>query len=303
MKHQYEKFVLEAGPGIMFETLDGENGQLIIRAVKRVTKVNVYSKEYDHPPVPKGYEHVSGEWNNGFVIRRLRDGLEFVWVPVGSLEADGTLDGDSFTEKFGRRNYQKDGFSKHAFHEELEGELLVQLESVKKYGGFYVSRYNISLNTEGVPQTVKGGVPLVDISYDEAQKLAAMVETGPDISSHLLFGAEYDSVLAWLIHSGAKTIEDVREDSTAWGNHWNTSMGPQQVVETGSCEEWSANGIYDFAGNVDEWTQERSGSNLRAVRGGNYYYDGHDCPVCYRCGINPFRKYHNTGCRAALYIK
>lgn len=303
MKHQYEEFVLKAEPGIVFETFESEDRQLIIRAVKRIKKVNVYSEDYNNPPIPEGYEHVSGEWNEGFVIRRMQGGLEFVWVPVGSLDADGTLDGDDFTEKFGRRNYREDIFSRHEFHEELEGELLAQLESVKKYGGFYVSRYNISLSAEGLPQTVKGKMPLADVSFNEAKKLAAMVENGPEITSHLLFGAEYDSVLAWLVQSGAKSIEEIREDSTAWGNHWNTDCGPQRVVESGSREEWSANGIYDFAGNVDEWTQEEDGNTLRVVRGGNYYYDGQDCPVCYRCGINPFRRYHNTGCRAALCIK
>ena len=298
---RYEKFVLEAEKGITFEVSEETSGELIIRALN---KANVYSENYANPPILEGYKHVCGEWNNGFVIERCSDGSQFVWIPVGSLDSNGTLDGVSFTEKFGRRNYLNDEFSESEFHETLTGELALQLESVKKYGGFYISRYNISRNKKtGKPQSVKGTMPWVNINFDDAKKVASIIEDNEVVKSHLTFGAEYDSVLEWFIKSNVRTPSDIAENSTNWGNYWNSKNSPREVVETGSSEEWCTNNIYDFAGNVDEWTQEQIESSCRVIRGGRYRDNGIRCPVAYRDCNNPNINYDCTGFRATLYIK
>ncbi len=298
---RYEKFVLEAEKGITFEVSEGTRGELIIRALNIAT-ANVYSTNYVNPPIPEGYKHVCGEWNNGFVIERCSDGSQFVWIPVGSLDSNGTLDGDHFSEKFGRRDYMNNEFSDDEFNEALNDELLEQFESVKKYGGFYISRYNIS-KREGKPQSVKGVMPWVNINFDDAKKVASTIEDNEAVKSHLTFGAEYDSVLEWFIKTQVKTLAEIAEDSTEWGNHWNTENSPKKVVETGSREEWCANNIYDFAGNVDEWTQERNESSYRVIRGGDCVSNGFDDPVASRDYHNPNFYYDYTGFRATLYIK
>ena len=132
---RYEKFVLEAEKGITFEVSEGSSGELIIRARNSATD-NDYSPNYVNPPIPEGYKHVCGDWNNGFVIERCSDGSQFVWIPVGSLDSNGTLDGEHFSEKFGRRNYMSNEFSDYEFNEALNDELLEQLESVKNMGDF-----------------------------------------------------------------------------------------------------------------------------------------------------------------------
>ena len=315
---RYEKFVFEAEKGITFQVSEGTSGEVIIRAMNIAT-ANVCSTNYVNPPIPEGYKHVCGnyvnppiperykhvcgKWNNGFVIERCSDGSQFVWIPVGSLDSNGTLDGEHFLEKFGRRNYMNDEFSDDEFNEALNGELLEQFESVKKYGGFYISRYNISKSSEGKPQSVKGVMPWVNISFDDAKKVASTIEDNEAVKSHLTFGAEYDSVLKWFIKTEIKTLAEIAEDSTEWGNHWSTENSPKEVVETGSREEWCANNIYDFAGNVDEWTQEQNESSYRVIRGGYCNDDGGNSPVAYRdCG-NPDVCYDDTGFRATLYIK
>lgn len=299
---RYEKFVFEAEKGITFEVSEGTSGELIIRALNIAT-ANVYSTNYVNPPILEGYKHVCGEWNNGFVIERCSDGSQFVWIPVGSLDSNGTLDGEHFSEKFGRRNYMNDGFSADEFNEVLNGELLEQLESVKKYGGFYISRYNISKSSEGKPQSVKGVMPWVNINFYEAKTVVSTIEDNEAVKSHLTFGAEYDSVLEWFIKTEVKTFAEIAEDSTEWGNHWNTENSPGKVVETGSREKWCANNIYDFAGNVDEWTQERNKSSCRTVRGGNFSANGLFYPVAYRVYSVHNVSCINTGFRATLYIK
>ena len=300
---RYEKFVLEAEKGITFEVSEGTSGELIIRALNNAT-ANVYSTNYVNPPIPEGYKHVCGEWNNGFVIERCSDGSQFVWISVESLDSNGTLDGEHFSEKFGRRNYYMNNeFSDDKFNEALNDELLEQLESVKKYGGFYISRYNISKSSEGKPQSVKGVMPWVKINFDDAKKVASTIEDNEAVKSHLTFGAEYDSVLEWFIKTEVKTLAEIVEDSTEWGNHWNTENSPKKVVETGSREEWCANNIYDFAGNVAEWTQEQNESSRRVIRGGDYNFHAYGYPVAYRFCTSPNLDYDVTGFRATLYIK
>ena len=296
-----KKIVLEAENGITFKISEGTSGAITIKAMKNST-VNVYSTNYVNPPIPEGYKYVCGEWNNGFVIERC-DGSQFVWIPVGSLNSNGTHDGEHFSEKFGRRNYTNEKFSDNEFNEPLNGELLKQLESVKKYGGFYISRYNISESSKGKPQSVKGAKPWIYSDFFTAKWFASTIEDSEAVKSHLTFGAEYDSVLEWFIETGVKTFAEIAKDSTKWGNYCNTENSPKKVVETGSREEWCANNIFDFAGNVLEWTQESMGSFYRVARGSFYYFNGNDYPVAYRFDEDPHNDRYITGFRAALYIK
>lgn len=146
-------------------------------------------------------------------------------------------------------------------------------------------------------------MPWVNINFDDAKKVASTIEDNEAVKSHLTFGAEYDSVLKWFIKTEIKTLAEIAEDSTEWGNHWSTENSPKKVVETGSREEWCANNIYDFAGNVDEWTQEQNASSFRVIRGCNFYQDGFYYPVAFRGYNNPGYFYYGTGFRATLYIK
>ena len=300
---RYEKFVLEAEKGITFEVSEGISGELIIRA-RNIDTANDYSQNYVNPPIPEGYKHICGEWNNGFVIERCSDGSQFVWVPVGSLDSDGTFDGDHFDSKFGRRNFRNDEFADYGYHEELKGELHKQLKSVKKYGGFYISRYNISKSSAGKPQSVKGVMPWVNNTYYDARNYASTFEHSKAVESHLPFGAEYDSVLRWFIKTEVKTLAEIAENSAEWGNYQDTENSPKQIVETGSREEWCVNNIYDLAGNVDEWTQERYQDYFWVIRGGNYEDSGGDFgPVAVRrLGFYDCPRKWN-GFRVVLYIK
>ena len=294
---RYEKFVIEAEKGITFEVSGGTRGELIIRALNSI-KANGYSTNYINPPILEGYKHICGKWNNGFVIERCSDGSQFVWIPVGSLNFNGTLNEKHFLKKFSRQNYIED-----EFNEVLNDELLEQLESVKKYGGFYISRYNISKNSAGQPQSVKGFIPWVDINFYNAKKVASTIEDNGTVKSHLTFGIEYDSVLKWFIKTKVKTFNEIVVDSTKWGNYLNTKNSPQRIVETGSREDWCVNNICDLAGNVMEWTQEQNEKMFNAIRGGVYCNDGYKYPVAYRIFSNPFTGYFFTGFRAALCIK
>ncbi len=218
------------------------------------------------------------------------------------MDFNGTLDGVSFTEQFGRKNYYDDEFFERKFQEPLTDEFALQIESVKKYGGFYISRYHISKSLEGKPQSIKGIKPWTDIAFRSVIDVASSMEDNEVVKSHLTFGAEYDSVLEWFVKSKVLTRREIKGDYHHWANH--NDYNPTRGVETGSREEWCRNNIYDFAANVDEWTQEIVNDWARVIRGGNYAISGRiDYPVGYRGFGNPSYGYFNTGFRAALYIK
>lgn len=251
--------------------------------------------------IPK--EKVSGiNWQNPDEVETLmRTYDQFVWTPVGLLTANGTLDGIHFNEKFGRMNYRNNTFLESEYHEPLVGELLFQKESVDKYDGYYSSRYDISKDEDtGKPRSVKGAKPWTNINFPTAKEVASTMVQSKTVTSHLMYGVEYDTREKWVIESGTVTTKGIAEDSTGLGNYYNNGNYPTRMVKTG--EDGCINNIYGFAGNVKEWTQEQYKSSLGVKRGGGYFYDGCNFPVDYRHYSIP-DDYYKPGFRATLCIK
>ena len=288
-----KKIVLEAGEGIRFVTRE-EDGTFYIKAVNNKQYVGA-----EHPPIPDGFEYVEGEKADGFVIRNTADGSEFTWLPVDMLEPNGTLDGENFCEKFGRRNFCNQNFSQDGYHESVNLELLA---SVKKYGGCYFPRY-VASKENGKPVFKKDKKPWVNINYHDASAQArAYAEARDDIGSCEVCGAAWDSIMQWLIQT-TKTKAEVAENSTSWGNYGNTPNPLRKVVKTGYWSEWEVNHIDGLAGNVDEWTSEQYGESRRVLRGGSYFDDGNAWPAARRYNEDPFYVCDDTGFRLLLYIK
>jgi len=289
------KYVFKAPDGFSYKITHDREGVLGIEMVPKT----IYTGDYTNPPIPKGWEHVEGDWNTGFVIQDSK-GNQFVWVPVGFLDSNGTMDGINFSEKFGRRNYLEDikpiHYDTPGFYELILEE---QFVSVKKYGGFYISRYEISKNEHGEYQSVKDAIPLNYLKYNKTMEIALTFGCRKDgVRSHLVLGEEYDSVLEWFIKSGARSFSEVAVDSSMWGN-MELSTGCV-ITKTGSREEWCTNNIYDFAGNLSEWVMEQYWPII-CVRGGNYLY-GRNIPVSYRIYADFEKRFEFAGCRSALWI-
>ena len=249
---------------------------------------------YMLPPVFDGFRYVEGKWDDGFVIEDKAYRSRFVWIPVGSLYANGTLDGKNFNQRFGRRNFEGDDFSENGYHEIETPEVVLRRQIIELIGGFYISQFEISgIGIRGICRSVKWANPIRCVNLKCAEKIASQVATTGNLPTHLVTGAEYDTALQWLIQSGAKTLEEVTVDSQSWGNYFITRE------KTGSNENYVANRIYDLAGNNLEWTQEEFGEDYSVFRGGNY---GINAPVSHRShGISA---YPNGGCavRVALYV-
>lgn len=357
MKRYEKKLVLEfeAPDAITFEVSNEKNGKIIIKAnidqpsfcsqncskqthsllkETEIKYVDTSLKEnYANPPIPPGYIYIRGKWNDGFIIERESDESQFVWIPVGFLNPNGTLDGHSFDSKFGRRCFYKrpeifsiidsycyfnpkppqikepEIFSRKDFYEPLTPELQMQIKSVEKYGGFYISRYNISMSKYGKPQSKRCEIPLECIR-DEILQLASSFENTDTIKSHLTYGAEYDSVLEWFMKSGKKTAYSIVIDSTSWGNYFDgkqqNSYSKEKAPQlTGISDTWCVNRLYDFAGNVTELTQEEYNFNKASVcRGGDFRDSGKTWAAATRRVLQHYSpKLYEYGFHIALYLK
>ena len=265
--------------------------------------------DYKNPPIPKGFSYVEGKWKKGFVIEHSDkyDRSQFVWVPVGFLEKNATLNGRTFLEQFGRRRFIEKDFSDNKYFENFEGELEAQYQSVEKYGGFYISRYTISINKRtAAPQSVAGEYPWVEMNYDFAKGVASRMINENHVKSHMLYGAEYDSVLQWFLQTKARTEKEIIEDSGTWGHYdyWGSFFGTSNLKKTGEIKETCTNGIYDFTGNVFTMTQELTKGGKRVIRGGGY-----NCSSCssdaaaVRSEIRMDSESDEEGLRVALWLE
>ena len=294
-----KQIVLEATEGIVFRMREEENGLVRITAHQQKEKV-ISTGDYRNPPIPRGFRYLKGSWIDGFTIKKESDGSEFVWIPVGWLEPNGTIDGSNFVERFGRRKWLNEEFSDEDIHEEVNWNLL---DSVKRHGGLYISRYHAS-NEEGKVVFQKNKMPFVNVNFHQARQFAESYAINEEeVNSCLTTGSAFDSLLQWIIQSGAKSKKEVVEDSTSWGNYFNTTNSPQKVLPTGSNENWCVCNIYDIAGNTDEWTEEMNACSWRVLRGGGCYDGGFNWPAARRGSYHPSGSYSGTSFRVLLYVK
>ena len=174
-------------------------------------------------------------------------------------------------------------------------EYKAMIESVSKYGGFYIGRYELS--EVGVQ---KDKATLTSTNWYDLYKKCTELQASDKVKTQMIWGCQWDVTMNWLISSGAKTSDEVNKDSRSWGNYNNTSVkaddgtteikasGTSAKLNTGKTTFTMANNIYDLAGNYREWTQEACRTFLRADRGGNYDSDGSTDAASYE-GINePF---------------
>ena len=168
---------------------------------------------------------------------------------------------------------------------------------------------------EGIPTPVSkaDAYPYTYVTRTQAQNLASNVNSGTKTSS-LMFGVQWDLVLAFMSKDTTKITDTstLTSDSTTIGNYkdnlWTIKNAKAQystnygriftacpnpfkkesssdiLLTTGADSSFSVQNIYDIAGNVWEWTLEKtsSNSNLCAVRGGRYDLNGSYYPAADR---------------------
>ena len=174
-------------------------------------------------------------------------------------------------------------------------EYKAMIESVSKYGGFYIGRYELS--ESGVK---KDQPTLTNTNWYNLYKKCKELNASNKVEARMIWGCQWDVTMNWLISSGAKTSDEVNKDSSTWGNYknYNTANNYTEGTagyeknagspqNTGSSENWKANNIYDLAGNVWECTQEAGYADSRVSRGGSYNYNGSNVPASSRGYSSP----------------
>ena len=173
-------------------------------------------------------------------------------------------------------------------------EYKAMIESVSKYGGFYIGRYELS-GTVTEP-TEKPGKTLTKTDWYNLYNAcrSSKLQASDKVKTQMIWGCQWDVTMNWLISSGAKTIYEVNRNSSSWGNYRGTSVkaddektelkasGTSAKLNTGKTTFTMANNIYDLAGNCSEWTQEAYSANYRACRGGDYVSYGSSYPASLR---------------------
>ena len=162
------------------------------------------------------------------------------------------------------------------------------INSVEKYGGFYIGRYETGDLSKEQVVVQKGNTDIESQTwYAMYEKCKTLSDNNNNIETGMIWGNQWDRTLMWLMECNAenpetgKTKEEVISDSTSWGNYRNAtftytnSSGVTATknensitrIPTGSTEYTKANNIYDLAGNVTDWTMEAYYTSSRVCRG------------------------------------
>ena len=177
-------------------------------------------------------------------------------------------------------------------------------ESIKKYGGFYIGRYELTGNV-AAPTVQKDGTVVTNANWYELYEACSNVVSTESAKSTMITGTQWDRVLEWLVDTGMSGSL-VYSDSRSWGNYNNSSGAAATNSGTkrsaGYNEAWQANNIYDLAGNCIEWTQEAINDGTRVSRGGLYGNSG-IFAASSRGSSAPYRRTLSTfSTRVALYV-
>lgn len=175
--------------------------------------------------------------------------------------------------------------------------------SVSEYEGFYVGRYEISLDsTSTYAQSKKNQTALVSNTwytmYEKETKYAT--STGNlGVNSYMIWGSQWDQLMLFV--NGKKDGEGNNFYITTTGSRKSGNLN----TKTGMNEKDKVCNIYDLEAGRQEWTQEANGFARRTVRGGNYNSNG---TASQRSGTSddyakPKTSNANVSSRLTLYIK
>ena len=308
--------------------------------------------------------------DTGLVIKDA-NGNEYVWVVVPRTtavykttglgkttftDADYTSiekDLKDYTSTYSETGYsdtwyadnKNEGWLSETEYKTLKNSML---KSVYENGGFYVGRYEAGIGTnrtsksatnsdgkytiEGmsIPVSKADAYPYTYVTRTQAQNLASNVNSGTKTSS-LMFGVQWDLVLAFMHNKGniedstltsnSKTIGNYSDNlwtiknakaqySSNSGSTFNACPNPFKkesnssiLLTTGADSSFSVQNIYDIAGNVSEWTLEWTSSTGYSCtfRGGSYIYNGSNIPAAYRNYDAPLNARFYVGFRLSLW--
>lgn len=172
------------------------------------------------------------------------------------------------------------------------------INSTNNFGGFYMGRYETSLNASAV-QSKENQTPMSYMNWyqmyqhqDSIRNSSNPYYNTPSVTASMMWGSQYDAMLNWIMNG---TEKNKLPDNTS-GNKTNAQ------TNTGIYEADKANNIYDLIANTLSWSQEAYGTNVRAYRGGSYVRSETANMTARGASINVTAGGPGYGSRQTLYI-
>ena len=284
-------------------------------------------------PIPEGYivSENSDEniVNKGLVISDSR-GNEYVWISCTvdsssnklqykrtewGVEKDGTDNSraikDELTLKDIDVTYSKTD-TDNGINEEISKEIVAQInaekESIKKYGGYYIGRYEVGKDNKTAVIKAEQE-PYVNIKWSKAYELAKGIGGGEGATTYLCSSYSWDTAINFIQNTTGKNYatsiigfngnwksQEVKDSSGKVIKPVNTAQRLNTGLTTALCN------IYDMGGNVGEFTTELNPGTSETVvlRGGGYYNNN---PAGIRWDNGSGNAGSVYGFRATLFLK
>ena len=311
-------------------------------------KPNIKEVREGNIPIPQGYNYIKGDKIGGAVITDAATGVEkteneFVWVPVDTLsnmavvtsgtDANGNINYRGVLYNWGAdatgntaydwsadsTNYREpanlsssyDSTSKNSSWTSTlyQEEYNKMVKSVSEYGGFYIGRYEMSINATSKNAESKSGATSATSKdsdtnqwyglYNKA-KTYAPENASQKVVSSMIWGSQYDAMLKWMKGNGIDVTSTTPTDLSIGATSKNTTRVTGGANSGQSVSKDKLSNIYDILGNSYEWTQEAGTTSYRVYRGGSC--DNSLAPS-YRNHSNPTGTNSFIGSRLTLYIK
>ena len=169
-------------------------------------------------------------------------------------------------------------YGKKFSSDDMQRSYKSMVESVAKYGGFFVGRYETSINeTTSKAQSVADVRPsnasdtATNRWYGLYQKQKEFTESTDKMQSEMIWGSQYDAMLNWALTGADKSHVTSNSNATHNSTYTATTMRTRTTTENDTATGLDRiNNIYDLEGNLYEWTQEASFTGDRVFRGGSY---------------------------------
>lgn len=209
-----------------------------------------YEKQnYNKPYIPKGFEHIEGEWNTGYVIED-NNGNQYVWVPCTNKEIEGVT-------KLERRNFVNIAYmSKDLCY---DSDCYEFIKSALANGGYYISRFEIGQENKNIPVSKVKTQIWTNITKDEAIKVISKIdEQYKDVTVKLMNSYSYDTAFKWIINTNNEVTYEIIESD----ENGKRYTGQQRY-----------NNIYDLFDTTYEFTTEIYNENSPICRGAAGIYN------------------------------
>ena len=283
-------------------------------------KIKAVLKEGEYiAPIPTGFEvsTVSGEntISGGLVIKEGAN--EYVFIPCTEENyTEGSF--GPLTDKYSDSNAEYDsqatlgylyGENYYSYANDFKyAQDKTDIEtSINKYKGFYVGRYETTINN-GTIGSQKGATVLTadtKLPNDKYYRWYGLYKAQKDlygnnsnVFSSMITSKEWNTIMTFTGYGDAE-----RATST-----YTTKPDLSGSAYKGTTDTYDlTKNIYDLAGNVWEWTLTASNTYNRVYRGGKYFYDDYSASSTnsyYPDYIfSPSNYFSNYGSRLALYIR